>query len=273
MDIKKIISVDLDGTLLDGNMEVSAENIAAAEELVRRGYLIVPNTGRAYNEFPPVIKELPIFRYYIYSDGAVIYDKATGRRIYTCLSEETGRTVIDILEKYNAFPIVHDGETTYVNKDETNDADLARLRLNAGFCRIVYSTANAMPDFWSFCRSLKRIEMICAFFEKDEDLAACRKELEKTGALHLASSHPCNVELFAIEGGKGNAILKLAEALGVPRESTVAVGDSTNDSEMIKKAGLGIAMENACDELKKIADTVACKNTEHILKYLLENGY
>ena len=71
----KLISVDLDGTLLEGVMTVSEENIAAAEELARKGALIVPNTGRAFVELPEIIKTLPIFRYYIYSDGAVIYDK------------------------------------------------------------------------------------------------------------------------------------------------------------------------------------------------------
>ncbi len=269
----KIISVDLDGTLLDGIMTVSPENISAAEELMRKGVLIVPNTGRAYNEFPEIIKDLPIFRYYIYSDGAVIYDKNTDKRIYTCLSENVGKNVINILEKYNAYPIVHYSERTYVNAKETNESDLIRLRLNEGFRRIVYDTATAMPDFWNFCRSLKKIEMICAFFEKDEELSDCRKELKETGALHLAASDANNIELFAIEGGKGNAVLKLADSLGIPRESTIAVGDSTNDSEMVKKAGLGIAMENACDELKAIADTVACKNNEHILKYLLEKYF
>ncbi len=269
----KIISVDLDGTLLEGIMTVSAENIAAGEELERRGALIVPNTGRAYNEFPDVIKELPIFRYYIYSDGAVIYDKKTDEKIYTCLSTEIGKAVANILQKYNAYPIIHANDTTYVNAEYTNEADLIRLRLNEGFRRIIYDTANATPDFWNFCHSLEKIEMICAFFEKDEQLTACREELRKTGALHLAASDANNIELFAIEGGKGNAVLKLADSLGIPREATIAIGDSTNDSEMVKKAGLGIAMENACDELKAIADTVACKNTEHILKYLLEKYF
>lgn len=269
----KLISVDLDGTLLNGLMTVSNENIAAAEELVRRGVHIVPNTGRAYIEFPEIIKSLPVFRYYIYSDGAVIYDKQTHKKIYTCLSDETGRSVADILEMYQAYPIVHAGGATYVNAAETNDTDLLRQRVPEGFRRLVYGTANATENFWEYLHSLKNIEMICAFFQTDEQLNACLDELRALNTLHLASTDPCNLELFAVEGGKGNAVLKLADSLGIPHDATIAVGDSTNDSEMIKKAGLGIAMENACDELKAIADTVACKNTEHILKYLLDKYF
>lgn len=273
MDKYKIISVDLDGTLLDGVMTVSKENIAAAEKLVQRGVLIVPNTGRAYIEMPDAIKELPIFRYYIYSDGAVIYDKATGENIYTCLAPELGKTVTDVLEKYRAYPIVHANNATYVDAERTNDADMKSWRLGEGFRRVIYDTATKVSDFWSFCRSLDKIEMVCAFFETDDALRACHAELAKLGTLHIASTAASNIELFSIDGGKGSSLLKLADSLGIPREATVAVGDSTNDSDMIIKAGLGIAMENACDELKTIADTVACKNTEHILKYMLDTYF
>ena len=63
----------------------------------------------------------------------------------------------------------------------------------------------------------------------------------------------------------------LADMLGVDRKDTIAVGDSTNDSEAIKDAGLGLAMENACDELKQIADEIVCNNKEHVARYILEN--
>ena len=55
----KIISVDLDGTLLNGISSVSEENIAAANELERKGVLVVPNTGRAYIELPKAIQDCP----------------------------------------------------------------------------------------------------------------------------------------------------------------------------------------------------------------------
>lgn len=269
----KIISIDLDGTLLNENARVSPENIAAAEELVRRGVQIVPNTGRAYNEMPVFVKELPFVRYIIFSDGGVIYDKKTGEKLLSCMSAETGRMIIDILHSYRTSLIVHHDCTTYVNADENDDESYDAYRVPDGFRRIIHESAILKKDYWSFCRGLDGIEMICAFFASDEEKEECRKRIEATGRFHIASSHPYNIEFFAIEAGKGNSLLKLARSLNVPVEATVAIGDSTNDSDMIKKAGLGIAMENACDELKEIAGAVACRNTEHILKYMLERYY
>jgi hydroxymethylpyrimidine pyrophosphatase-like HAD family hydrolase len=58
---------------------------------------------------------------------------------------------------------------------------------------------------------------------------------------------------------------------GIGIENTIAVGDSDNDMSMIKAAGLGLAVSNACDELKAIADKVICSNDEHNIKYIYEN--
>jgi len=66
-------------------------------------------------------------------------------------------------------------------------------------------------------------------------------------------------------------LLRLAEILGVDKKATIAVGDSTNDYTMVKMAGLGLAVDNAVEELKQIADKVICNYKEHSAKYILEN--
>ena len=71
--------------------------------------------------------------------------------------------------------------------------------------------------------------------------------------------------------GKGNALYALAEHLNIPYEQTIAVGDSTNDSQMVEMAGLGLAMDNAFDELKAIADETICNNEHHAIDYILKN--
>ena len=87
------------------------------------------------------------------------------------------------------------------------------------------------------------------------------------------SSEPYNIECLDITSGKGVALLKLAEKLGFDKSQTMAVGDSKNDENSITLAGLGLAMKNASDELKRVADKVICSNNEHVVKYLLENYF
>ncbi len=69
---------------------------------------------------------------------------------------------------------------------------------------------------------------------------------------------------------KGNAMLKLCKFLKIERKETVAIGDKVNDISMIKMAGLGVAMRNASDEIKQIADMVTSSNEENGVAEVLE---
>ena len=79
-----------------------------------------------------------------------------------------------------------------------------------------------------------------------------------------------NIEINNINANKGNAIWMLADYLGVPRENTVSFGDALNDLSMIKAAGTGVAMANACDEIKEAADFITLSNDEDGVAYGIE---
>ena len=119
--------------------------------------------------------------------------------------------------------------------------------------------------------SLPEIEMICTFFRHDDEMHACRERFLADGAFGVAASTATNLEVYDVEAGKGNALLRLASLLGVTREETVAVGDSENDLDNLSHAGLALAMENAVDEVKAVAHKTVCNNDEHVMKYILEN--
>ena len=78
-------------------------------------------------------------------------------------------------------------------------------------------------------------------------------------------------EIYSTEAGKGNGILRLAEHLGFDKEATVAMGDSGNDIDMLRKAGLSLVMSNGRDIAKAEADAVICSNEEHGARFVLEN--
>lgn len=267
----KLIASDLDGTLLKNNMSVSVQNKYAIKELIQLGVYFVPSSGRTLNEFPQEVLDNPHVRYIIHSIGAVVYDKQTKKRITMCMPHDLSMFVLDTLNEYDAMLNVRNEGNCYVDVECVKDEACDYYRVNAYFRRFIYETAIPVTDLIYFCRSMGEIEMISAFFHDDAQYEECKKRLEATGELIIACSGSQNMEIIHKKAGKGNALYCLAELLGIDKESTIGVGDSTNDSALIEAAGLGLAVGNACDELKEIADEVICSNEEHIMVHILEN--
>ncbi len=263
MSSYSILASDLDGTLLDSKKEISPENQGAIGRMTARGIYFVPSSGRTLSELPEEIRNHPGVRYIIHSDGAVVYDKETGERIELCMSREKSHRLLDILFAYDVDLSVRSGGLSYVDGERnTREFHLAH-RMDQAYIDMIDRYDLAVADFQNFCRSLEQIEMICVFFLSDRDLAECRERVAATGDYQIASSDSDNLEFFDCSAGKGNALLRLAEHLGVNRSATIAVGDSLNDYDMLAKAGLSLAMGNACDGLKAIADDIICHHDEH----------
>ena len=77
--------------------------------------------------------------------------------------------------------------------------------------------------------------------------------------------------MFDATAGKGSALLRLAQHLGLDPSQTIGVGDSCNDLTLIGAAGLGLCMENGYEEPKRIADAIICNNDEHAIQYIWEH--
>lgn len=89
-----------------------------------------------------------------------------------------------------------------------------------------------------------------------------RKELRKVQGIKITSSWPNNIEVMNEGVDKGNAVKILAEKMNIDREDIIAFGDNYNDIEMIKFAGLGVAMGNAEEFIKQEADYVTDTNQD-----------
>lgn len=269
----KLIAVDLDGTLLNTVMAVSAENQAAIGAFAARGVYVVPATGRTLSEIPAAVRDDPNVRYIIHSNGSVIYDKHTGTRLCTGMSRDLSARLLAILRTCKISLCVHANGKAYVKAAEHNEEGYLRYRVPPNHRRLYYAACELVEDFDAFCDALEETEMFVIFFADEDELIRCRAALLATGEVQVVSSAPHNIEVYAVAAGKGSAELRLAESLGVDKAATIAVGDSTNDTDMVQKAGLGIAMANACDELKQVADVIACNNNEHILPYLMRTYF
>ena len=268
----RIVASDLDGTLLNKEQIVSEENHYAISEMSRLGVEFVPTTGRAMNEIDPSLINSPDIRYIITSNGAVVYDKNIEKPILTrYIPRDTVRLVLEALHSYNVFIVVHEGGKTYFDKNKYNPEFLNRCGIDAYFGHIISQHAVAVEDFENFLLSSDEMEMIALFFELNEATCSCKQIFENSGRLCVAQSSANYLEVYSSDAGKGKTLVALANKLGVDIADVIAVGDSNNDSTMIEEAGLGLAVANACDPLKELADQTICDNSEHIAKYVLEN--
>ena len=266
----KLIASDLDGTLFQDDGTVSERNLRAIEAIAAQDVLFVPSSGRTLCEIDRSLVDNAGVRYVIYSNGAAIYDKRTGERTLMGISQADARIVLDMFfEQPTHITIRHNGKT-YVDATCQSDEFCAYTNVWQTHLDVVKKFAINVEDLSSFAYGIDQIESFVAFFRTEEERKSCFERLNGIGVFLAVKIASIGLEVFSVQAGKGNALRKLLLKCGVPIEETIAVGDSGNDVSMLQAAGLGLAMQNAPDEVKAIADGIACGNGEHVAEYLLK---
>lgn len=266
----KLIASDLDGTLFGSDWRISEENMQAIAQLHKQGVYFVPASGRAFDEMPSILREHPLIRYYITSDGAMIYDKQTARTHYLTMPQAISNKILDKLYEYPVNIMLHADTNSYVDAELNNDADYKRCNYDERWRRFVYKMDVPVKDFKKFAYEQNAVQMLCVFFEHIGDIEKCKEYFSRMPEVLCAQSCQYNLEIFSASAGKGNALLHLAQMLGIPQEQTLAMGDSTNDMTMIRAAGLGVAVQNAVPALRAAADEVIVDHNSHALRHVVE---
>ncbi|MBQ4649644.1 MAG: HAD family phosphatase [Firmicutes bacterium] len=252
-----IIALDLDGTLLNSEKELSPGNLAALQRAADAGWEIVPTTGRFYGGMPEVIRQLPFVHYAITINGACVEDLADGRVLYS--AEIPKDQAIRIMEYMDTLPVIYD---CYMSSaawmTEALKAKVDEVVEDPRIRKMFYELRQPVPELKAFIAEGGQDVQKTQFFATDMTLRArLLEEMPKMFENIVAtSSSPQNVEINNIHANKGEALLALADAIGVSREKVLAFGDGLNDVTMIKAAGVGIAMENAEAVVKEAADWV-----------------
>ena len=268
----KLVASDLDGTLLGDDQRVSAVNLEAISKMAKCGVRFVPATGRCIGEMPEDVKNCPDVKYIITSDGSVVWDNEREEVVVSkYIPHDVVETIIREMRKYSVYPLAHEDGKPFYDLNDHNPENLDACRVNDYFRDLIKRTNIPLTDFDEYFLASDKVELFCIFFEHDSDYHAFEDAMRKTGRLSVAQSAPHSVEICAIEAGKGNTLIALAEKLGIPAEEVIAVGDSRNDISLVTAAGLGLAMENASDELKAVADKIICHYSENSAKYILDN--
>lgn len=256
-----IVFSDLDGTLLDSRSMLSSENKSAIEYLHKIGVPFVPATGRQVRSLPDEIKNNPYIRYCITSNGVEIYDlkeKKTVSKVcmpcgivddFFALYRELGEPGLEVYYKSAA----------YITEEYYNDP----AGYNNPRVEYIQTTRTPVPDLYAFAKQHEdELDGLTFIAPKGRLLEIAEKVRTRFPGIYVTTADGIYVETANIECGKHNGMKRLCRILGIDMAETVAFGDNDNDIEMVTAAGLGAAMKNATDNLKKAADVQADTNDD-----------
>ena len=254
-----LAALDLDGTLLNSNGEVSPCTQKVLSEASDRGVVVIPATGRPLASLPPVVAKQPWVHYALTSNGAAV------RR---CFPVEKAREV------YEAFHGLPGGLNIFSDGRALRDTVQQRF-FDERFARLaaVKGTEAIQPNDGRFTilrdqsewmsRHAHEVEKFCMFFHSVKEAQQYLPRFTAIEGVEVVQGAPDNIEVTAAGVNKGESLLALADHLGIPREATLAVGDSENDRAMLEKAGVAAVMANGMEHIRKLADIVSENDNDH----------
>lgn len=253
----KLIVLDLDGTLTNSKKEITPRNRETLIRIQEQGIRLVLASGRPTYGIVPLANELRMneFGGFIlsYNGGEIInwetkemiYENVLPNEVVPVLYECAREHHLSILTYDGAEIVTENSKDTYVQKEaflnkmairETNDF-LTDITLPVVKCLIVGDASKLITVESELCVRLQ-------------------------GKINVFRSEPYFLELVPQGIDKALSLAVLLEEIGMKREEVIAIGDGYNDLSMIKFAGLGIAMGNAQEPVKKSADYITLTNEE-----------
>ena len=260
MDIR-LIAMDLDGTALQPDRRsFSPRLIAALEEAHRRGIAIAPVTGRQFNMLPPAVQNHPVWENLaVLCNGGQIRRLATGEVLYEKNISQAALKQLLRLSAQVDIPIEFSvGGVLYLTEESLNQQQ-GQAHLDFHLNTILANHGKVVPSLEAFCdMPVEKCNLPYIPAEKQREAEEMLKKIPVSAVWSSASS----MEVTHPEAKKGTALEALCSLLNIPAGNTMALGDSGNDESMLKAAGLGIAMGNAPEFIRELADAVT-ERSEH----------
>lgn len=258
----KLIALDLDGTTLNDSRVISERNRNALQQAAAKGVNIVIATGRPFSALPPDVFEIPAIRYVLTSNGASITDLREDRTFYkNCLSPLAVEKSVEMLRQHDYVVECFVKGIAYIDGPYFEEV----RRTGRSFRNIDYilKTRNPVDDIYRFMLDHKdEIENINVNFDDVSEKPAMREKLLTLPETTITSSFNHNLEIGGATTSKAEALRQMGKLLDIKQSEMMAIGDSPNDMAMLLASGMPVAVGNAEDEVKAIAEYIAPSNDE-----------
>ncbi len=249
----KLLVVDVDGTLIDKKGAISAEDRKVLAKASDSGMQVSLCTGRVPGACVHIINQLSLDGYHIFSDGALVSNPEDGKEIYVQLLNQTVVKQAIEFAHLNDIDLDLYSATHYFAERETWSVVAHRQYFNIAPEIVDFS------NIWSRERIIKIGMAATTAQEKDKiiDFSFHFKDsLHFSWATSPGYPEVDFINVVAPGISKAKALEALVSHLGVSLGEVIAIGDGINDISLLSKAGLAVAMGDAPDEVKAVADYV-----------------
>jgi len=266
----RLVVFDVDGTLLTSGRKIHPRTRKAIAGSLERGVTVTIATGRTFKSAQAIAKGLGLGPVpLIANNGAFMAEDSSGTVLYhKPLPSPLAFDIIREAQGAGLYAHAFYPDAVFISRKAR--WDMLRLLLSSarsapGYLFLGYYLLfliRVVPDLLSLVTSrppdkifvVGPKERLPSFHSK------MQRQLGEISAITLAAEG--SMEFNHPEGTKGHAVRALAARMGIPMRKVLAVGDGHNDISMLEAAGLGVAMANACDEVKRRAGFVALSNDQ-----------
>ncbi len=284
----KLIAIDLDGTLLNSYGTISEEDKIALKKAIENGIKVVLTSGRGTMSVKNFANELDIQGEIICGNGAIIYNLQEDKIIYNqYIDKKKVLQIIKICEENSIYYNVFTEDTIltsslaynvlFYNQENVKKPDNKKTNINIIPNIYKYIEEREKEDYLKICICDKNNIIFGGIMKKLQEV----KNVNVMEVAHMARKLIANgtdyvpVEYYITEimnqnADKWNAIEFLMKELGIDRSEVIAIGDNVNDEQMLKNAGLGVAMGNSAPYIKEMAKEVTLDNNSGGVRNIVE---
>lgn len=261
----KMIATDIDGTLLNSHHQLSSRTEQALKRAKAEGIHVILATGRARtNRAIDLLDILQLPTPGIFLQGGAIYEADGRLRHDHPLDHDLAREIIEFCEAQGWSVVAYCGEEFFTQERNY----LVDLLVRYG--EATPQAVGSLMNIWEGTVFNKLV-----VFEEDHKIPAVRAAIaEHFGpdcGFNMVVTLPTSLEMIPAHISKGSALRELMTEFNIAPEEVIAFGDAENDVEMLKVAGIGVAMGNAMQVALEIADRVAPTNDEDGVAQVLED--
>ncbi|MHB1652401.1 MAG: Cof-type HAD-IIB family hydrolase [Desulfitobacteriaceae bacterium] len=251
----RLIAMDLDDTLLRNDLTISPRVVRAIRQARERGIVTTIATGRTPASMRQYAEQLGIDVPVITFHGALIQQVLSGEVLFRrVVASPLAHEIVKGLLKNGVHVQLYIRDRVLVQEESKWSEEYGRMS------GVLIEQAELLDVLAQEKLGAEKILLIGE--EQDLDLLAPSLQERYGHGVHLTKSKPHFLEMIDSSVNKGVALEALAKRYGIAQEEVMAMGDSYNDLEMIRYAGLGVAMGNARSEVREVADIVTSTNEE-----------